>query len=121
MTTLDTLARSSATAIHTSVNDVRAPAMANSSAAQAAAVWRTAGYAAAGAIAGAAVVVALLVAGPTQDDPADNVVPTTTAVTPITAPDAPLVPTTEPQVPSEEPVPLGAIADESGEESSAVS
>ena len=121
MTTLDTLARSSATAIHTSVADVRAPAMAIAGATSAAAVWRMAGYAVAGATAGAAVVFALLVAGPTQDDPADNVAPTTNVVTPIPAPDTPVVPTTEPQVHNEEPVPLGAIADESSEESSVVS
>jgi hypothetical protein len=121
MTTLDTLARSSAAAIHTSVADVRAPAMGIAGAAQAASMWRMAGYAIAGATAGAAVIFALLIAGPTQDDPADNVVPTTNVVTPVTAPDTTVTPTTEPQVRNDEPVPVGPVTGESSEETPVLS
>ena len=51
MTTLDTLALSSANAIHTSVSGVRAPVAGIGGAAQTAALWRMAGYATAGAAA----------------------------------------------------------------------
>jgi hypothetical protein len=115
MTTLDTLARSSATAIRTSVKDVRAPAMGISGAVQAAAVWRMAGYGVAGETAGAAVVFALLIAGPTQDDPAQNAVPTTNVVTPVTAVDADVTPIIEPQVRSDEPPLLELTSPADGE------
>lgn len=121
MTTLDTLARRSATAVHTSIEDVRAPAMGISGAVQTAAAWRMAGYAVAGATAGAAVVFALLIAGPTQDDPAQKVVPTTDVVTPVTAVDTDVTPTNEPQVRSDVPAPVGAVTDDSSEETPAVS
>ncbi len=104
MTTLDTLARSSATAVHASVADVTTPATGIAGAAHTAAMWRTFGFAAAGAAAGVVVVLALLVAGPTIE-PADNVAPTTSIVVPTTVAAAPVTPTTHPPVQAEEPAP----------------
>ena len=119
MTTLDTLALSSANAIHTSVSGVRAPVAGIGGAAQTAALWRMAGYATAGAAAGVAVVFALLVAGPTVDDPAENVVPTTVAVVPTTITNAVVTPTTEIPSPTQKPPPVAAVPGEAGIESAA--
>ncbi|MCL1600001.1 MAG: hypothetical protein M3112_00515 [Actinomycetia bacterium] len=107
MTTLDTLARNSANAVHTSVLDVQAPARGIAGAAQAAAMWRMAGYALAGAAAGIAVVFALLIAAPTLDEPADSVVSTTTAIAPTvptTIVGLAVTPTTQPPTADEEPI-----------------
>lgn len=107
MTTLDTLARNSANAVHTSVLDVRVPARGIAGAAQVAAMWRMAGYAVAGATAGVAVVFALLIAAPTLDEPADSVIPTTTAIAPTvptTVVGLAVTPTTQPPTADEEPV-----------------
>ena len=117
MTTLDTLALSSANAIHTSVSGVRAPVGGISGAAQTAALWRMAGYATAGAAAGAAVVFALIVAGPTVDDPSQIVVPTTNVVVPTTIANAVVTPTTGAPSPTEEPPPMAAVPGETGSES----
>jgi hypothetical protein len=112
MTTLDTLARSSATAVHASVANVRAPVVGIAGVAQTAAAWRMAGYAVAGATAGVAVVFALLVAGPTADDPADTIVPTTSAVVPTSIPEPVVTPTTAPDLPTEEPLPVAAVPED---------
>lgn len=119
MTTLDTLARNSANAVHTSVLDVQAPARGIAGAAQVAAMWRMAGYAVAGATAGIAVVFALLIAAPTLDEPADSVVSTTTAIAPsvpTTIVGLAVTPTTQPPIADEEPtliaVPPGDTEDE---------
>lgn len=119
MTTLDTLALSSANAVHTSVSGVRAPVAGIGGAAQAAAFWRMASYAAAGAAAGAAVVVALLVAGPTADDPAENVVPTTNVAVPTTIVNAVVTPTTGTPSPTEEPPPVAPVPGEAVSEPAA--
>lgn len=121
MTTLDTLARSSATAMHTSVAGVQRPVTGVAGAAHAAAVWRIAGYAVAGAAAGVAVVVALLVAGPTQEGPADSVVPITPAVVPTSVPET-VTPTTQPGVVNEEPTPVAPVPrdDDDGSASEAI-
>jgi hypothetical protein len=112
MTSLDTLARDSARAVHTSVVDVPVPAGGIAVAAQTAAVWRMAGFAFAGATAGVAVVFALLIAAPTLDDPADDVVSTTNAVVPIVP--TPVVdlnapPTTHAPIPQEDPAAIAAL------------
>jgi hypothetical protein len=119
MTTLDTLARNSSNAIHTSVLDVQVPVGGIAGAAQVAALWRMAGYALAGATAGVAVVFALLIAAPTLDGPAESVVPTTTAIAPTvptTVVGLAVTPTTRPPTAEEEPaliaVPPGDIGDE---------
>ena len=114
MTTLDAIARSSANAVHVSVSNVRAPVGGVAAAAQALAAWRIAGYALAGATVGAAMVFVLLLAQPTLDDPAQNVVPTTDAVVPTTLPATPVPPTTVPQTQSEEQPPVAAVPGESG-------
>lgn len=101
MTTLDLLARNSAAAVHESVLDVHAPLVGVVGAAQGVAAWRLAGYAAAGAAAGVAVVVTLLFAGP-ADEPADTIMPTTSAVVPTSMPESIAPPTTSPPVPPEE-------------------
>lgn len=119
MTTLDTLARNSSNAIHTSVLDVQVSARGIARAAQVAALWRMAGYAVAGATAGVAVVFALLIAAPTLDEPAESVVPTTTAIAPTvptTIVGLAVTPTTQPPIAEEEPaliaVPPGDTEDE---------
>ncbi len=119
MTNLDTLARTSANAIHTSVLDVQVPARGIAGAAQVAALWRMAGYAVAGATAGVAVVFALLIAAPTLDEPAESVVPTTAAIAPTvptTVVGLAVTPTTRPPIAEEEPalvaVPPGDTEDE---------
>ena len=114
MTTFDTLARTSANAVHTSVLDVQAPVAGIAGAAHTAAMWRMAGYAVAGATAGVAVVFTLLIAGPNLDDPADSVVPTTNVVVPTTVVRLPVTPTTPPPTAEEEP-PLVPIAPRSTE------
>jgi hypothetical protein len=119
MTTLDTLARNSANAVHTSVLDVQVPVGGIAGAAQVAAMWRMAGYAVAGATAGVAVVFTLLIAAPTLDGPAESVVPTTTAIAPTvptTIVGLAVTPTTQPPIGEEEPalvaVPPGDAEDE---------
>ena len=106
MTSLDTLARSSANAIHTSVTDVRAPIGGVAGAAQAASMWRMAGYAVAGATAGAAVVFTLMIAGPNVDESAESVVPTTSVAVPTTIVGLPVTPTTPPPAPQEDAPPV---------------
>ena len=66
MTTLDTLARSAVTAIDESVADLPIPAAPGVAGASVAA-WGTVKYALAGAAAAVAVLVALIVAAPTED------------------------------------------------------
>ena len=105
MTSLDTLARSSAIAIHASVADVRLPAGGVVGAAQAASMWRMVGYATAGAAAGAAVVFTLMIAGPNIDEPADSVVPTTNVVVPTTIAGLPVTPITPSPAPQQNPSP----------------
>lgn len=105
MTTIDALARSSASAVHASVLDVQVPVRGIAGAAQAAAMWRMAGYAVAGATAGVAVVFTLLIAAPTLDEPAESVVPTTTAIVPTvptTVVGLTVTPTTQPPTIEEE-------------------
>ncbi|MFV1970510.1 MAG: hypothetical protein ACC683_05840 [Acidimicrobiia bacterium] len=114
MTTFDTLARNSAQAIHHSVSDVRVPVAGIAAAVQAAAIWRIAGYAVAGATAGAAVVFALLIAGPTADEPAQDFAPTTNAVVPTTIPELPVAPTTIPE--PQETQPVAPVPEDDGEE-----
>jgi len=106
VTTIDALARSSASAVHASVLDVQVPVRGIAGAAQAAAMWRMAGYAVAGATAGVAVVFTLLIAAPTLDEPAESVVPTTTAIVPTvptTVVGLAVTPTTQPPTIEEEP------------------
>jgi hypothetical protein len=102
MTSLDRLARSSAKAIHTSVADVRVPVGGVLGAAQAASMWRMAGYAIAGATAGAAVVFTLMIAGPNTDESAESVVPTTSVMVPTTIVGLPATPTAPPPLPQED-------------------
>ena len=104
MTTLDALARSSAQSIHTSVSGMRAPVAGIAVVARAAAMWRMASYAVAGAAAGAAVVFAVVMLAPTVDDPVQDVTPTTTAVVPTTIPEVPVAPTTIPDPQRSQPV-----------------
>jgi len=118
MTTLDTIARSSATAVHLSVSGVRVPLAGVAVAAQVAAMWRMAGYAVAGATVGAATVFVLLFTGAAPDDPTQNLVPTTNAVVPTTVPATPVPPTTASPVPTEEPPPVAVVPGDSGSESS---
>lgn len=101
MTSLDTLARSSANAIHASVADVRLPVGGVAGPAQAASMWRMVGYATAGAAAGAAVVFTLMIAGPNIDETAESVVPTTNVVVPTTIAGLPVTPTTPSPAPDE--------------------
>jgi hypothetical protein len=118
MTTLDTLARNSARAIHSSVSDVPVPVASIAAAVQAAAIWRIAGYAVAGATAGAAVVFALLISGPTVDDPTQDFAPTTNAVLPTTIPEEPVAPTTIPE--SQDFAPVAPPPDNDSEEQESV-
>jgi len=104
MTTLDTLARNSAQAIHISVADVSVPLPGIAAAVQAAAKWRMAVYAVAGTTAGAVIVLALVVAGPTVEDPTQDFAPTTNAAVPTTIPQDPVVPTTIPQSTDSQPI-----------------
>ena len=104
MTTLDSLARSSALAVHTSVSQVQVPIRGIAGAAKAAAIWRMAGYTVAGATAGAAVVVALLMAGPSVDDPTRDFAPTTNAAVPTTIPEEFVALTTIPESQGFQPV-----------------
>lgn len=114
MTTLDSIARSSALAIHTSVSHVHVPIRGIAGAAKAAVIWRMVGYTVAGAAAGAAVVVALLVAGPAVDDPTQDFTPTTNAVVPTTISKGPAAPATIPE--PQEPRPVAPVAQSEGEE-----
>lgn len=90
MTSLDTLARSAADAVHESVADIKVPVAPMGAAATAAATWRLFRYAAAGAAAGAAVVAALIVAAPDED----AVTPDTTVTTTIEVPSTTVAVTT---------------------------
>jgi hypothetical protein len=72
------------------------------------------GYTVAGAAAGAAVVVALLVAGPGVDDPTQDFAPTTNAVVPTTISEEPAAPATIPE--PQEPQPVAPVAQSEGEE-----
>jgi hypothetical protein len=108
MTTLDTLARSSALAINSSVSHIQVPARGIAGAAKAVAIWRVVGYALAGATAGAAVVVALLLAGSSVDDPTQDFAPTTNAVVPSTIPDEPVARTTIPE--SQDALPVAPVS-----------
>ncbi len=114
MTSIDTIARSSANAIHTSVARVETPVGGIAGLAQAAAIWKMAGYAVAGATAGAAVVFALLIAAPTEQDPAENVVPTTSVVVPTTVAETVVTPTTLSEPPKDERV--AAVPDDENDE-----
>ncbi|GMQ92685.1 MAG: hypothetical protein BMS9Abin12_0162 [Acidimicrobiia bacterium] len=104
MTTLDTLARNSAQAIHISVADVSVPIPGIAAAAQAAAIWRMAVYAVAGTTVGAVILLALLVAGPSVEDPTQDFAPTTNAVVPTTIPEEPVVQTKIPESSNSEPI-----------------
>lgn len=86
MTTLDTIARSAATAVTESVADVRAPIAGVGAATASAAAWRVFRYAAAGAAAGAAVVAVLVVAPPSQDETTQETTPPSTAAVTTTLP-----------------------------------
>ena len=86
MTTLDTFARSAATAVTESVADVRAPIAGVGTATASAAAWRMFRYAAAGAAAGAAVVSVLVVAPAPEDETTHDTTPPTTAVVTTTVP-----------------------------------
>ncbi len=114
MTSLDTLARSSAKAIHSSVRDVRVPIGGVVGAAQAASMWRIAGFAVAGAAAGAAVVFTLMIAGPNIDESAERIVPTTSVVVPTTIVGLPVTPTTPPPAPQEEVLPIAPAPQDNG-------
>jgi hypothetical protein len=114
MTSLDTLARSSADAIHSSVQDVHVPIGGVVGAAQTASMWRMAGYAVAGAAAGAAVVFTLMIAGPDIDESAESVVPTTSVVVPTTLVGLPVTPTTPPPAPQQEAPPVVATPQDTG-------
>ncbi|MGI9585151.1 MAG: hypothetical protein ACR2N7_06125 [Acidimicrobiia bacterium] len=101
MNSLDTIARTSAQAVHESVAEVPVPIGAAGAAASAAASFRVAGYALAGAAAGVAVVAALIVSAPTEDaaTPPSTVAVSTTVVsvtstvpTPSEVPVAPVAP-----------------------------
>jgi hypothetical protein len=116
MTTLDTLARRSANALHTSVADVRTPVLGIAGAVHAAVVWRMVRYAVAGATAGAAVVLVLLIGGPAQNDPAENIVPTTSVVVPTSVPESVITPTTPPEIPTEEKPAVAAVPRETEDE-----
>jgi len=113
MTSLDMIARSSAKAVHTSVARVGAPTVGIAAAAHTAAMWKMAGYAVAGATAGIAVVVALVIAAPTEQDPAENVVPTTSVVVPTTVAETRATPTTVPESPQNGPA--AAVPDDKSE------
>jgi hypothetical protein len=78
-----------------------------------------AGYAVAGAAAGAAVVFTLLIAGPTQDDPAQELVPTTAAVVPTTLVNEVVTPTSQPTNPAEEPQPVAPVPSKADDEPTA--
>ena len=106
MTTLDMLARSSAEAIHHSVAFVPVRPASVGTAAGAAALWKFGGYAVAGALAGVAVIGALVIAGPDEADVSRDPVPTTTVV-PTTIPiEESVVPTTIPAPPPRTPAPI---------------
>jgi hypothetical protein len=75
-----------------------------------------AGYAVAGAAAGAAVVFTLLIAGPTQDDPAQELVPTTATVVPTTVLSEVVTPTSQPKNPVEEPQAVAPIPSKADDE-----
>jgi hypothetical protein len=111
MTSLDTIARASADAVHESVSSVQVPIGAAGAAASAAASFKVAGYALAGAAAGVAVVAALIVAAPTEVDPASqttsSLVTSTSVISTSTAP----VPSTV-AAPTEEPIiPVAPISE----------
>ena len=100
MSSLDTLARSAADAVHESVADLSVPAAPVGIAAGVAAAWRMVWYAAAGAAAGAAALAVLFFIPINEDTPTDTVAVTTTiesivttsAPTPTTpAPTTPVV------------------------------
>ena len=95
MTSLDTLARSAAEAVHESVADLTVSAAPAGAAAAAAAGWRMVRYAAVGAAAGAAVVTALIVVGPDKDTVTNETTVTTTIAAPSTT-TAPVTTTTPP-------------------------
>ena len=103
MTSLDTLARSAAEAVHESVADLTVPAAPSGATAAAAAGWRMARFAAVGAAAGAAVVVALIVAAPDEDTATSETIVTTTVAAPSTT--AAPVTTTMPPVTTTVPAP----------------
>jgi len=86
MTTLDTLARSAASAVTESVADVHVPIGAVGAAAGSGAAWRMARYGAVGALAGAAVVAVLLVAPPSQDETTQETTPPSTIASTTTLP-----------------------------------
>ena len=102
MTTLDTLARSSAEAIHHSVAFVPVRPASVGTAAGVAALWKFGSYAVAGALAGVAVVGALIIAGPDEAEVSRDPVPSTT-VAPTTIPIEEAVPPTTAPVPSAKP------------------
>jgi hypothetical protein len=75
-----------------------------------------AGYAVAGATAGAAVVFTLMIAGPNIDESAESVVPTTSVAVPTTIVGLPVTPTTPPPVPQEEAPPVVVTPQDNGSE-----
>jgi len=85
MTTLDTLARSSAGAIHHSVSYVPVRPGSITGAVGSLAFWRLGRYAMAGVVAGLVLIGALFIVGPDAGDVTSDSVPSTTAVTPTTA------------------------------------
>lgn len=117
MTSLDTIARNSANAVHTSVSGVGTPTAGIAGVAQAAGMWKFAGYAVAGATAGVAILFALVISAPNEQDPADNIVPTTSAVVPTTIPAAVIEtessPTTAPEAQPD--APAAAVPDDDSE------
>lgn len=104
MTSLDTLARSAADAVHESVADLPMSSTPVGAAATTAAAWRMVRYATAGAAAGIAVVAALIVAVPEQDPVTIETTVTTTAAPPSTTM-APVT-TTVPPVTTTVPAPI---------------
>ena len=109
MTSLDTLARSAAAAVHESVADLPVPAAPTGAAAAAAVAWRTVRYATVGAAAGAAVVAALIIGAPDENPATSESVVTTTLAPPTTsvAPaTVPPVSTTAPPVSTTVPAPI---------------
>jgi len=110
MTSLDTLARSAAEAVHESVADLTVSAAPAGAAAAAAAGWRMVRYAAVGAVAGAAVVATLIVVAPDKEIVMDEPIVTTTVAAPSTTTvpvtTMPPVTTTMPPVATTVPAPV---------------
>jgi hypothetical protein len=102
MTSLDTLARNAADAVHESVADLPTSTVPVGAAATAAAAWHMVRYATAGAAAGVAVVAALIVVAPDQGPVTTETSVTTTVAAPsTTAPPATTVPPVATTVPPE--------------------